>query len=163
MVSIFSRLLEYVTEQPVRFPTGEPARLIEPWNWLMRLKVRLVSLDDEGLSAHGELIAGTRARDLARPYLECRGLGIDARLAEADNGVRAPGDDAHRDRLATGGRVDGIDTKRGEGRVHRALERCHQVRLPLINTRGRVQIGKGFDCTCSMTQRANCWSSACLA
>jgi hypothetical protein len=30
MVSIFSRLLEYVTEPPVRFPTGEPARLIEP-------------------------------------------------------------------------------------------------------------------------------------
>ena len=44
MVSIFSRLLEYVTEPPVRFPTGEPARLIEPWNWLMRLKVRLVGV-----------------------------------------------------------------------------------------------------------------------
>jgi hypothetical protein len=32
MVSIFSRLLEYVTEPPVRLPTGLPARLIEPWN-----------------------------------------------------------------------------------------------------------------------------------
>jgi hypothetical protein len=30
MVSIFSKLFEYVTEPPVRFPTGEPARLIEP-------------------------------------------------------------------------------------------------------------------------------------
>jgi hypothetical protein len=44
----------------------------------------------------------------------------------------------------------------GERRVHRPLERLHQVRLPLISTRGRVQIGKGFDCTCSITQRANC-------
>jgi hypothetical protein len=39
----------------------------------------------------------------------------------------------------------------------------HQVRLPLISTRGRVQIGSGLDCTCSITQRANCWSTACLA
>jgi hypothetical protein len=37
MVSIFSKLFEYVTEPPVRLPTGLPARLIEPWNWLMRL------------------------------------------------------------------------------------------------------------------------------
>jgi hypothetical protein len=43
-----------------------------------------------------------------------------------------------------------------ERRVHRPLERRHQVRLPLISTRDRVQIGKGFDCTCSITQRANC-------
>jgi hypothetical protein len=33
-----------VTAPPVRFPTGEPPRLIEPWNWLMRLKVRLVGV-----------------------------------------------------------------------------------------------------------------------
>jgi hypothetical protein len=33
--------------------------------------------------------------------------------------------------------------KGGERRVHRALERRHQVRLPLISTRGRVQIGSG--------------------
>jgi hypothetical protein len=33
-----------VTEPAVRFPTGLPARLIEPWNWLMRLKVRLVGV-----------------------------------------------------------------------------------------------------------------------
>jgi hypothetical protein len=26
-----------------------------------------------------------------------------------------------------------------------------------------VQIGSGFDCTCSITQRPNCWSTACLA
>jgi hypothetical protein len=58
-------------------------------------------------------------------------------------------------------RVDGIDPERGEGGVHRALERRHQVRL--ISTRGRVQIGSGLDCTRSMTQRANCWSTACLA
>ena len=44
MVSIFSRLFEYVTEPPVRLPTGLPLRLIEPWNWLMRLKVRLVGV-----------------------------------------------------------------------------------------------------------------------
>jgi hypothetical protein len=44
MVSIFSRLFKYVTEPPVRFPTGEPARLIGPWNWLMRLKVRVVGV-----------------------------------------------------------------------------------------------------------------------
>jgi hypothetical protein len=37
MVSIFSRLLEYVTDPAVRLATGLPARLIEPWNWLMRL------------------------------------------------------------------------------------------------------------------------------
>jgi hypothetical protein len=37
-------LFEYVTEPPVRLPTGLPARLIEPWNWLMRLKVRLVGV-----------------------------------------------------------------------------------------------------------------------
>jgi hypothetical protein len=33
-----------VTEPPVRFPTGLPALLIEPWNWLTRLKVRLVGV-----------------------------------------------------------------------------------------------------------------------
>jgi hypothetical protein len=32
----------------------------------------------------------------------------------------------------------------------------------LISTRGRVQIGSGFDCTCSMTRRANWRSGACL-
>ena len=31
-------------EPPVRLPTGEPARLIDPWNWLMWLKVRLVGV-----------------------------------------------------------------------------------------------------------------------
>ena len=56
-----------------------------------------------------------------------------------------------------GGRVDGVDRERGERRVHRALKHRHQVRLPLISTRGRVQIGSGLDCTCSITQRANCW------
>jgi hypothetical protein len=53
------------------------------------------------------------------------------------------GDHSHGDRAATGRRVEGIDPERGEGRVHRAVERRHQVRLPLINTRGRVQIGSG--------------------
>jgi hypothetical protein len=82
---------------------------------------------------------------------------------EADDRVLAPGDHPHRDRLATRPRVEGIDPERGERRVHRALEHRHQVRLALISTRGRVQMGSGFDCTCSMTQRANCWSAACLA
>ncbi len=97
------------------------------------------------------------------PHPERCGLGGDAGLAETDDRVRAPGDHPHRHRLATGRRVRGIDPERGERRVHRVLERGHQVRLPLISTRGRVQIGSGFDCTCSMTQRANCWSTACLA
>jgi hypothetical protein len=50
----------------------------------------------------------------------------------------------------------GVDAERGERCIHRALEHRHQVRSPLISTRGRVQIGNGFDCTCSMTHRANC-------
>jgi hypothetical protein len=50
-------------------------------------------------------------------------------------------DHPHRHRLAAGWRVRGIDPERGERRVHRALGRCRQVRLPLISTRGRVQIG----------------------
>ena len=40
-------LLEVVrvfAEPPVRLPTELPARLIEPWNWLMRLNVRLVGV-----------------------------------------------------------------------------------------------------------------------
>jgi hypothetical protein len=44
MVSIFSRLFEQVTEPPVRLPAGLPVRLIEPWNWLIRLKVRLLGM-----------------------------------------------------------------------------------------------------------------------
>jgi hypothetical protein len=44
-----------------------------------------------------------------------------------------------------------VDPERGERRVHRTPEHRHQVRLPLISTRGRVQIGSGSDCTCSMT------------
>jgi hypothetical protein len=104
-----------------------------------------------------ELIAGARGWDLARP-LEHRGLGVDARSPKPTI-VSAPGDHPHRDRIAPGGRIDGIDPERCERRVHRALEHRHQVRLPLISTRGRVQIGSGLDCTCSMTQRANCWST----
>ena len=62
-----------------------------------------------------------------------------------------------------GGVERAVERRGGEGRAHRALEHRHQVRLPLISTRGRVQIGSGFDCTCSITQRANCRSTACLA
>ena len=50
-----------------------------------------LALDDEGLAIYGELVAGARARDLAHPYLESRGLGVDAALAEADDGVRMRG------------------------------------------------------------------------
>jgi hypothetical protein len=32
--------------------------------------------------------------------------------------------------------------------------------LPLISTSRPSADGKGFDCTCSMTQQANCWSTA---
>jgi hypothetical protein len=69
---------------------------------------------------------------------------VNASFAGADGRVETSGYDPHRDRLA-GQRVGGIDPKRGERRVHRALEHRHQVRLPLISTRGRVQIGSGFD------------------
>ena len=46
------------------------------------------------------------------------------------------------DRLSAGRRVASIDPEHGERCVHRALEHGHQVRLPLISTRGRVQIGE---------------------
>jgi hypothetical protein len=49
-----------------------------------------------------------------------------------------------RHRLAACRRVDSIDPERGKRPVHRTLEHRHQVRLPLISTRGRVQIGSGF-------------------
>ncbi len=112
-----------------------------------------LALDDEGFTADGELIVRAWIADLARPHLEGRSLGMDARLAKADDRVGPPGDDPHRNRLATGRRVDGIDPERGERRIHRAREHRHQVRLPLISTRGRVQIGSGLDCTCSITHR----------
>ena len=98
-------------------------------------------------------IAWARICDVARSDLERRSLGMELGLAEIDNRIRAPGDDPHRHRLAACRRVEGIDSECGERRVHRARERRHQVRLPLISTRGRVQIGSGLDCTCSMTQR----------
>jgi hypothetical protein len=97
----------------------------------------------------------------SRAHSKVAVLGTDARIVEADDRIRPLGDHPHRNRLATGRRLDGIDRKRGERCVPRALEHRHQVRLPLISTRGRVQIGKGFDCTCSMTQRANRWATAC--
>jgi hypothetical protein len=100
-----------------------------------------LALDDEGLAADLELIVRARIGDLARPHLEGRGLGMNAGLAEADDRIWSPGDDPHRHRLAAGGRVDRIDPERGERRVHRVPEHRHQVRLPLISTRGRVQIG----------------------
>jgi hypothetical protein len=46
-----------------------------------------LALNDERVTTDGELIAGARARDLARAHLERRGLGADAGLAEADDGV----------------------------------------------------------------------------
>ena len=48
------------------------------------------------------------------------------------------------DRLTARRRIDGLDPERGECRVHRAREHRHQVRLPLISTRGRVQIGSSI-------------------
>jgi hypothetical protein len=96
------------------------------------------------------VIPKTWAGDLARPQLEHRGLGMDAGLAEANDRVRPPGDDAHRDRPAARRRVDCVHPEGGKCCVHRVLEHRHQVRLPLISTRGRVQIGSGLDCTCSI-------------
>jgi hypothetical protein len=55
---------------------------------------------------------------------------VAARLVEAEDRVRAPGDDPYRHRLATTRRrVDGVDPERGERRVHRSGEHRHQVRL----------------------------------
>src|SRR5690606_18796152 len=105
----------------------------------------------EGVAADRELIARTRVRELARAQLEGRGLGMNAALAEADDRVRTPGDHPHPYRLAARRRIDRIDSEGGERRVHRPGEHRHQVRLPLISTRGRVQIGSGLDCTCSIT------------
>ena len=68
---------------------------------------------------------------------------MDAGLTEADDGVRTTGDDPHGDRIPARRRVDRIDPERGERRVHHTLEYRHQMRLPLISTRGRVQIGSG--------------------
>jgi hypothetical protein len=112
-----------------------------------------LTLDDERLTPDRELIAGPRVCDLAPPKLEGRGLGVDAGLAEATMVSGRPGGDAHRERFAAGRRIDSVDPERAERRVHRALEHRHQVRLPLISIRGRVQIGSGLDCTCSMTQQ----------
>jgi hypothetical protein len=108
-----------------------------------------LALDDEGIAPDAELIVGAWAGDVARPQLEGRGFGMDARVAEADDRVRAARDDPHRHRLTASQRVDGIDPECGERRVHRA-------RLLLMSTRGRVQIGSGLNYTCSITQRANC-------
>jgi hypothetical protein len=82
------------------------------------------------LAADRELIAGTRAHDLARAQLGGRGLGVDAGVAKADDRVRAPGDDPDRNRLAAGRRVDGVDPEGGERSIHRPGEHRHQVRLP---------------------------------
>ena len=116
-----------------------------------------LALDDEGLATDGELIVGTRIGDLACPYFEASGLGVNAGIAEVDDRVRAPCDHSHWDRLAVGRRVHCVDAERHERRVHRALEPRHQVRLPLISTRGRVQIGSGLDCTCSARAGRLCW------
>jgi hypothetical protein len=112
-----------------------------------------LALDDEGLAIDDELIAGPRVCDLAPPKLEDGSLGVDAGLAEADDRVGTTGDDPHRNGVTASRRVHGVDPERGERRVDRALERRHQVRLALISTRGRVQIGSGFDCACSMSGR----------
>jgi hypothetical protein len=47
-----------------------------------------LALDDEGLAIDAELIIRARAGDLARPQLGCCGFGMEARIAEADDGVR---------------------------------------------------------------------------
>ena len=105
--------------------------------WITPLRL---ALDDEGLAAHGKVIVWARIADLACPDIEGRGLGVDAGLAEADDRVGTTGDHPRRDRSTARRRVDSIDPERGERRVDRALEHRHQVRLPLISTRGRVQI-----------------------
>jgi hypothetical protein len=46
-----------------------------------------LTLDDEPLAVHGKLIPWTLARDLVRPHLEGRGLGMDADLAETNDCV----------------------------------------------------------------------------
>jgi hypothetical protein len=54
-----------------------------------------LALDEERLAVDGELIAWVWVRNLARPHLERRGLGVDAGVAEADDRVRASGDHPH--------------------------------------------------------------------
>jgi hypothetical protein len=49
---------------------------------LVGVAPRRLALDDEGVAADRQLIAGMRGRNLARPYLESRGLGVDAGVAE---------------------------------------------------------------------------------
>ena len=46
-----------------------------------------LALQDEGLGAEDQLIAGPQVGDLARLQLERCGLGVDARLAQADDGI----------------------------------------------------------------------------
>jgi Transposase zinc-binding domain len=122
--------------------SGSCGPYIEAPHEPIRIAPLRLALDDEGLATDGELVAGLRACDVARPQLEGRGLGVDAGLPEADDRVGTTGDDPRRHRLAAGGRVEGIDPERGEGGVHRALEHRHQVRLPLMSTRGRVLIAE---------------------
>ena len=99
-----------------------------------------LALDGEGIAAEHELSAWVRVGDFARPQLEGGGLGTDARLAEADDRVGPPRMTRTVPALRWPAWRD--DPERGERQVHRALEHGHQVRLPLISTRGRVQIGK---------------------
>jgi hypothetical protein len=70
----------------------------------------------------------------------------------------------HRRRSALGSgatcqSLEGADPERCEGRIRRPGEHRHEVRLRLISTRRWVQMGKWVDCTSTMTQRANCWST----
>ena len=78
-----------------------------------------LTLDNEVLAGDRNVIAWASARDLARPHLEGDGLAVDAGLAEADDGVRAPRGVPHRDRIAARRRVEGIDPERAQRRVRR--------------------------------------------
>ena len=89
-----------------------------------------LALDDEGLAADSELIVGTR---LATSLARTSKVAVSAWMRVSPKPTMVSGttgDHPHRDRLAARRRVDGVDSERGERRVHRALERRHQVRLP---------------------------------
>src|ERR671918_137895 len=94
---------------------GEPVVSSSDQTWSHRLHIEAphepigiaplrLALDDEGLAIDRELIIGARARDFAHPHLESCGLGVDAGLAEPDDGVGAPCNDPHAYRVAFRGR-----------------------------------------------------------
>ena len=102
-----------------------------------------LALNDEGLGADGELIAGTRACDLARPHLKRsrsrHGCGCRRTRRSCPDARRLP----HRHRVAARRGIERVDAEGGERRIHRPQQHCHQVRTLDQHARPRAQIGNG--------------------